>query len=336
MQRGIDVEKEKYDILDGSLKIYTGTSEHIVIPPDVTEIDDMVFFNNTDIKSLTIPGNVRRIGQGAFFNCANLESVSIGTGVCEIASFAFKGCTSLKSVVIPDTIVQIEADAFDEKTTIIKESGVDAASKEESVSDEDKKTDRMFKMKRTNGGWMVERYIGDLPDITVPEHYHGERVVSIGEMAFAIEGDVTTDENGDEKQSFSSNDLVRSVTIPSSVRCIEDGAFMACINLEKIQLSEGLEFVGSIAFWGCESLKSIEFPRTCREIGNNAFEQCISLKKIKLNEGLTPVSKFSKSKSAYKQKESNANPFFEDIWFVSKAAKNNSCQIVIPRTKRDC
>ena len=50
----------------------------------------------------------------------------------------------------------------------------------------------------------------------------------------------------------------------------------------------------------------------------------------------TPVSKFSKSKSAYKQKESNANPFFEDIWFVSKAAKNNSCQTVMPITKRDC
>ena len=50
----------------------------------------------------------------------------------------------------------------------------------------------------------------------------------------------------------------------------------------------------------------------------------------------TPVSKFSKSKSAYKQKESKVNTFFEDIWFVSKAAKNNSCQIVMPRTKRDC
>ena len=51
---------------------------------------------------------------------------------------------------------------------------------------------------------------------------------------------------------------------------------------------------------------------------------------------VTPVSKFSKSKSAYKQKESKVNTFFEDIWFVSKAAKNNSCQIVMPRTKRDC
>ena len=54
------------------------------------------------------------------------------------------------------------------------------------------------------------------------------------------------------------------------------------------------------------------------------------------NKSITPVSKFSKSKSAYKQKKSNANPFFEDIWFVSKAAKNNSCQTVMPITKRDC
>ena len=50
----------------------------------------------------------------------------------------------------------------------------------------------------------------------------------------------------------------------------------------------------------------------------------------------TPVSKFLKRKSAYRAKEANANRFFEDMRSVSKAVKNNSCQIVIPITKRDC
>ena len=50
----------------------------------------------------------------------------------------------------------------------------------------------------------------------------------------------------------------------------------------------------------------------------------------------TPVSKFLKSKSAYRAKEAKENTFFEDIQLVSKAVKNNSCQTVIPTTKRDC
>ena len=48
------------------------------------------------------------------------------------------------------------------------------------------------------------------------------------------------------------------------------------------------------------------------------------------------VSKFLKSKSAYRAKEAKENTFFEDIQLVSKAVKNNSCQTVIPTTKRDC
>jgi hypothetical protein len=51
---------------------------------------------------------------------------------------------------------------------------------------------------------------------------------------------------------------------------------------------------------------------------------------------ITPVSKFLKSKSAYRAKEAKENTFFEDIQLVSKAVKNNSCQTVIPTTKRDC
>ena len=50
----------------------------------------------------------------------------------------------------------------------------------------------------------------------------------------------------------------------------------------------------------------------------------------------TPVSKFLKSKSAYRPKEAKENTFFENIQSVPKVVKNNSCQTVMPITKRDC
>ena len=51
---------------------------------------------------------------------------------------------------------------------------------------------------------------------------------------------------------------------------------------------------------------------------------------------ILPVSKFLKRKSTYRAKEAKENTFFEDMGSVSKAVKNNSCQIVMPITKRDC
>ena len=51
---------------------------------------------------------------------------------------------------------------------------------------------------------------------------------------------------------------------------------------------------------------------------------------------ITPVSNILKSKRAYRGKEAKASTFFDDMQSLSKAAENNSCQIVIPITKRDC
>ena len=55
-----------------------------------------------------------------------------------------------------------------------------------------------------------------------------------------------------------------------------------------------------------------------------------------LEECITPVSNILKSKRAYRGKEAKASTFFDDMQSLSKAAENNSCQIVIPITKRDC
>ena len=71
----------------------------------------------------------------------------------------------------------------------------------------------------------------------------------------------------------------------------------------------------------------IGYKGSHRNFINNVFDVTIII---------SPVSKFLKSKSAYRAKEAKENTFFEDIQLVSKAVKNNSCQTVIPTTKRDC
>lgn len=74
----------------------------------------------------------------------------------------------------------------------------------------------------------IIKYIGEHQQMVIPEQIDGYPVGSIGPEAFA--------ENGGE---------LESVTVPSSVKEICDGAFKFCLGLMELNLSEGLEILGT-------------------------------------------------------------------------------------------
>ena len=59
-----------------------------------------------------------------------------------------------------------------------------------------------------------------------------------------------------------------------------------CSNLREVELNEGLQKIGRMAFVSCPSLKSIKLPSTVTEIGINAFSRCRNLREVTLNDGL--------------------------------------------------
>ena len=73
---------------------------------------------------------------------------------------------------------------------------------------------------------------------------------------------------------------ITSITIPSSVKEIGNGAFSSCYDLSQVALNEGLEKIGDSAF-NDTKITSITIPSSVKEIGNNAFAGFYSrLKKI--------------------------------------------------------
>lgn len=52
------------------------------------------------------------------------------------------------------------------------------------------------------------------------------------------------------------------------------------MKLVSLELPEGLEEIGELAFAHCESLKRIVFPRSLRRIGRKAFAHCSSLEAV--------------------------------------------------------
>ena len=111
-----------------------------------------------------------------------------------------------------------------------------------------------------------EKYVGD---IVIPSEveYNGKvyGVSSIGKSAF-----------------YYCNGLT-AVTIPSSVKVINDQAFDYCENLKTVSLQEGLMTIGNSAFHSCLTLSEIIIPSSVTSIGDCAFGYTPNLKSIKVN-----------------------------------------------------
>lgn len=75
-------------------------------------IENSVFSNCTELKTVDIESGVEYIGSNAFSWCANLESVSLPDGLTEIREMAFYYCTKLISLEMPDSVIVLGKGAF--------------------------------------------------------------------------------------------------------------------------------------------------------------------------------------------------------------------------------
>ena len=76
-----------------------------------------------------------------------------------------------------------------------------------------------------------------------------------------------------------------SVSIPSSVKCIEESAFYRCLNLTSVTIQDGsLTKIGIGAFWDCNKLTSVNIPSSVQSIGKWAFLNCNPQLKINISD----------------------------------------------------
>ena len=92
-----------------------------------------------------------------------------------------------------------------------------------------------------------------------------------------------------KQREFASDDSIREVKIPGSVREIGSNAFAYCANLESVEIAEGLEVIREWAFTGCPKLKRVKLPSTLRLIESRAFLECTGLEEIVLPDCLCQI-----------------------------------------------
>lgn len=67
---------DDFDIENGVLLKYRGSSDHAIIPEGVKEIGDHAF-DSSDVVYVRFPDSLRKIGKSAFVYAENLESIKL-------------------------------------------------------------------------------------------------------------------------------------------------------------------------------------------------------------------------------------------------------------------
>lgn len=121
---------------------------------------------------------------------------------------------------------------------------------------------------------------------------------------YMAEGTVTIPPSFVEECCF-----LEEFVMPSTVRYINDRAFLKCRKLKLLDLSSSLEIIGDLAFWGMDKLEELSFPISLKSIGRKSCEYLTSLQTIYCAAPEPPICQKidSDEKSLYKPFGTNIN-----------------------------
>jgi hypothetical protein len=96
-----------------------------------------------------------------------------------------------------------------------------------------------------------------------------------------------------EENAFKNCTLIEEIVIPNSVTTMENGVFMNCTNLKNVTIGTGITSIGSNCFNSCSNLNEITIPGNVTTIGSFAFSACANLEKITINEGVNSIRSYA-------------------------------------------
>ena len=272
----------------------------LVLPKDITEIEDYGIYGNKNLVSIEIPVTVKKVGAHVFKSCSSLQKVelpnveTLGERVFEscgkltkvtlspdlqvIPDYAFQYCGSLADVPLPSSLVSIGVSAFrecDGLSAVVMPNTVTTLNKNAYES-----CNTLTTVTLSLGLQAIPdnafRDCGSLDDVPLPPS-----LVSIGTGAF------------EQCRSLT------SVNMPNTVTTLNNSAYYVCTNLKEVKLSENLKNIGDASFCECGNLISIDIPASVSTINSHAFRNCVKLETVTLHEGLQSIegASFSGCKS---------------------------------------
>lgn len=243
--------------------------KQLVIPENITTINDYVFYGCTTITSVTMNNSVTTIGEESFAYCSALTTISISDNVTSIGKIAFLGCENLVSITIPDGVTCIN--------------------------------DATFELCRSLTSITLPNSVVSIGDVAFARCESlsfvkfSDSLYSIGKSAFYGCNNLTSLKLPDDIEVISENAFaecsnIKEVEIGTKTNTIGYRAFYNCVNLRELKIGNNVENIEISAFMNCYSLQSLVLPNNVKEIGMQAFCYCQNLKSVTIGLGLKTVS----------------------------------------------
>lgn len=278
---------------------------------NVTEIGAIAFEQST-VTKVTLPTSITKIGNGAFYQCTTVTEIVLNEGLLEIDTGAFNDCTSLAILTIPSTVTTLGRAAFGDceaLTSLYIPKSVTSGVLE-ALADTTNEYPHLDAVTIEEGGTysLQDGILYEGNDLVYRLDYNKtvidvrDGVTEIPDYAF---GSAIT---------IQGRPVVTSVTLPSSVTTIGEGAFQGaditsidltnvtsigmnafkgCDNLTDVTWPTNLSTMGESAFAGCSTLKNININGSLNEIPDSAFEGCAGLKSVVLPDDITRIGSYA-------------------------------------------
>ena len=267
---------EGLKVIGNSTFNYCYNLSSINFPDSITHIMKNAFYLCDKLEDITLPASLTDIGESAFGHCYGIKNIVLPEGLKRIDNYAFQHSGLFNSIVfIPSSVTNVGSYVFNAVTgvTII----CNFTSKPFNWSNDwdkwelpgDPKFNTYFlgstDMKIIDGvvyGLFNSSYVilfadKNITSVVIPETIEDYEVTAIS------------------KNAFLDCRKLESITLPNSIKIIDDYAFKACMALKEINLPSGLTTIGNYAFDSCFgfSRTAIIIPETVTSVGNYIFNQ---------------------------------------------------------------
>ncbi|MBR5706799.1 MAG: leucine-rich repeat protein [Bacteroidaceae bacterium] len=279
--------------------------QNTVIPSNISKIGIGAFGGCIGLRTITIPESAITIDNNAFENCTSLESITIPEKVSFIGNSSFKNCCNLTSVRMmterPDTIEindpfgVYNLDGSLNNYQYLKECILYVPMrccylyknmwpwsyfKDIRISEANKNCVNV------DGINYIIKSTEDRTVSVVFGNYKGNLVipptVEINKIVYSVK---TVD-----KEAFTANKQLLSVSLPDGLTSIGDYAFSSCDSLVTVYIPDGVTNIG-LAFFECSGIQSLSLPFNITTIKDSAFYCCDNLVSINISENVTSIGK---------------------------------------------
>ena len=244
----------------------------VILPSDITYIDNYTFSGCSALESIIIPSTVKTIYASAFANCTKLKTVEFSDNITELKDYAFSGCTSLEEAILPSKLTTISASAFSgctglktvvlpSKLTSIGNNAFNNCTKLINVVN--------LSSLAITAGASSYGYVGYWAKTIHSSLDEQAVLVDIGDYSFLIDGGVYL---------YAYNGTDTEIVLPESIEYNDttyteysiDKYVFRKKNITSLVIPDGVISIGEEAFKNC-SLKSVTIPSSVQIIDHNAF-----------------------------------------------------------------